>query len=94
MVWELTEAGASCGHFLFVYQFGIGNIVVTRRDVTRRTPLKQPIPRGVWKNDVTLYGYRIPPSILKKTVGVLEIRPEQDHHVWFPPKRPSNHCWG
>ncbi len=45
----------------------------------------------VWceKKNVTLHGYRIPPSILKQTVGVLEIRPKQDHYVWFPPKRPG-----
>jgi hypothetical protein len=49
---------------------------------------------GCGKSNVTLYGYRIPPIILKKTTGVLEIRPKQAHYVWFPPKSPVTTAGG
>ena len=64
------------------------HIVVTRRDVTRRIPAETTdhlgLVLGYGKSKVTLCGYGTPPSILKKTAGVLEIRPEQAPYVWFP----------
>jgi hypothetical protein len=64
-------------------------------DVTCRVEPRwnNPYHLGGGKSNVTLHGYRMSPSILKKTEGILEIRPNQTHYVWitvwFPPKRPA-----